>query len=113
MRRGNSPGDDESRPVVGSGNSSSSLSGLTQSTERTGNLPTRRTEPVNVWAYGYLVVGTRGRLALTMIVLRCVFCGRPHRHNGRPDFASGRRTASCGRGRYVVHLGTLEGQVAA
>ncbi len=74
---------------------------------------TRRTDPVNVWAAGYYTVGTRGRLALTMIVLRCVFCGRSHRHNGRPDFASGKRTASCGRGRYVVHLGTVEGEVAA
>ena len=73
----------------------------------------RRAEPVNVWAHGYFTVGTRGRLALTMIVTGCVFCGRAHRHNGRPDFISGKRTASCGHGRYVVHLGTLEGCEAA
>ncbi len=73
----------------------------------------RRAEPINVWAAGYYTVGTRGRVALTMVVLSCVFCGRAHRHNGKPDFISGKRTASCGRGSYRVHLGTIAGEVAA
>jgi len=74
---------------------------------------TRRAEPVNVWAHAYLVVGTRGRCRLVLVVPSCVFCGRPHAHNGRPDFLVGKRTASCRAGRYVVHLGTVAGEVAA
>ncbi len=73
----------------------------------------RRAEPINVWAAAYYTVGTRGRVALTMVVLSCVFCSRAHRHNGKPDFISGKRTASCGRGSYRVHLGTIEGEGAA
>jgi hypothetical protein len=73
----------------------------------------RRAEPIQVWAHGYLVVGTRGRCRLVMVVPSCVFCGRPHSHNGRPDFTVGTRTASCHEGRYVVHLGTVAGSAAA
>ncbi len=74
-----------------------------------------RTTPIHVWAHGYLVVGTRGRCRLVMIVARCPFrgCGRPHVHNGKPTFTSGKRTASCHRGTYVVLLGTVEGEGAA
>ncbi len=75
---------------------------------------TRRTDPLHVFAHGYLVVGTRGRCRLVMIVPRCPFCqGRPHVHNGKPSFQQGTRTASCHGGSYVVHLGTIEGEVAA
>jgi hypothetical protein len=73
----------------------------------------RRAQPVNVWAHAYLVVGTRGRCRLVLVVPSCVFCGRPHAHNGRPDFITGKRTASCHEGRYVVHVGTVAGEVAA
>jgi hypothetical protein len=73
----------------------------------------RRAAPINVWAHGYLVVGTRGRCRLVLVVPACVFCGRPHAHNGRPDFITGKRTASCHEGRYVVHVGTVAGEVAA
>lgn len=71
--------------------------------------------PIHVWAHGYLVVGTRGRSRLVMIVARCPFrpCGRPHVHNGSPSFTVGKRTASCHSGTYVVHLGAVEGGVAA
>lgn len=69
--------------------------------------------PVQVWAHGYLVVGTRGLCRLVLVVARCPFCCRPHAHNGKPDFAIGKRRASCHEGRYVVHLGTVEGSVAA
>jgi hypothetical protein len=72
----------------------------------------RRAEPVNVWAHAYLVVGTRGRCRLVLVVPSCVFCGRPHAHNGKPDFTTGKRTASCREGRYVLHLGTVEGVAA-
>ncbi len=75
---------------------------------------TRRTDPLHVFAHGYLVVGTRGRCRLVMIVPRCPFCqGRPHVHNGKPSFQQGTRTASCRGGTYVVHLGTVEGAVTA
>ncbi len=109
-----SPGNGEGRPRQGAP-TPSNVQNLDkeQATPTLGQSPLRRTELVNVWAHGFFTVGTRGRLALTMIVTACVFCGRAHRHNGRPDFISGKRTASCGHGRYVVHLGTLEGQVAA
>lgn len=85
-----------------------------QDTPQLGQPAIRRAELVNVWAHGFYTVGTRGRIALTMVVPICVFCGRAHRHNGKPDFTGGgKRTASCGQGRYVVHLGTVEGEVAA
>ncbi len=51
---------------------------------------------------------------MVMVVARCPFCGgRPHVHNGKPTFTVGKRTASCHGGRYVVHLDTIAGQVAA
>ena len=73
----------------------------------------RHADPVNVWAHGYLVVGTRGRCRLVLVVACCPFCHRPHAHNGRPDFLTGKRAAACHEGRYVVHVGTVEGDVAA
>jgi hypothetical protein len=70
-------------------------------------------DTLNVFAHGYYVVGTRGRCRLVLVVARCPWCGRPHAHNGKPDFITGKRTASCHEGRYVVHLGTVAGSVAA
>jgi hypothetical protein len=84
-----------------------------QRTTPVGQNATRRADLINVWAHGYLVVGTRGRCRLVMVVPSCVFCRRPHQHSGKPDFLSGKRTAACYEGRYVVHLGTVEGEVAA
>ncbi len=85
-----------------------------QRTTTVGQNFTRHTGPVHVFAHGYLVVGTRERCRLVMIVPRCPFCqGRPHVHNGKPSFTVGRRTASCHGGTYLVHLGTVEGELAA
>jgi hypothetical protein len=79
--------------------------------------PTRRQKPaptpLNVWAHGYLVVGTRGRCRLVLVVADCPWCHRPHAHTGKTDFINGKRTAACHEGRYVVHVGTVEGEVAA
>lgn len=59
---------------------------------------------VHVWATPHLILGTRGRLRLVLIVERCSFrCGRSHVHSGGVDFTAGRRKAGCGRGSYVVH----------
>lgn len=68
---------------------------------------TGRPSPVVVLATTYRVVGTRGRRRLVM-VLCCPFCHCWHVHSAAPDFASGKRTAACHQGRYVVHLGALE-----
>ena len=57
----------------------------------------------------YRVVGTRGRLRSVIVVSRCPWCARPHVHSGKPDFDSGKRTATCHGGRYLVHTGALEG----
>ncbi len=58
----------------------------------------------HAWATPYLVMGTRGRLRLILVVQRCAFeCGRAHVHSGKADFVSGRRKAGCGAGTYVVH----------
>lgn len=73
----------------------------------------RHADRIFVWAHTYLVVGTRGRCRLVMVVPDCPWCHRPHAHNGKPDFISGRRTASCHEGRYVVLVGTVEGEVAS
>ncbi len=70
-------------------------------------------DTLNVFAHGYYVVGTRGRCRLVLVVARCPWCGRPHAHNARPDFLTGNRLAACHGGRYVVHVGTLEGELAA
>ncbi len=107
-----SPGDDERRPWQGAG-SSSRLAGQEQRTTGSVRNGAGGAAPINVWAHAYLVVGTRGRCRLVLVVPSCVFCGRPHAHNGRPDFTAGKRTASCHEGRYVVHLGTVAGEVAA
>lgn len=69
--------------------------------------------PLNVWAHAYLVVGWRGRCRMVLVVACCPYCKRPHSHTGKPDFLTGRRTASCHQGRYLVHVGTVEGEVAA
>jgi hypothetical protein len=73
----------------------------------------RHAEPLNVWAVGTYVIGTRGRCRLVLMVLRCPWCRRAHVHNARPDFTAGKRLAACHGGRYRVHLGTVEGQGAA
>jgi hypothetical protein len=85
-------------------------------------LPTRRevynhstagTAPEALWhavATVYRVVGTRGRARSVIVVGSCPWCSRPHVHSGKPDFESGKRTASCHAGRYLVHVGALEGE---
>lgn len=105
---------DERRPGQGGESSNVTTARVCQQgTTAIGQDADRRAEPINVWAHAYIIVGTRGRCRLVLIVAHCPFCRRPHSHNGRPDFLMGQRTASCHAGRYVVHLGTVEGQVAA
>lgn len=105
------PGNDERRPVR-SGGSSSRLASQSQCDTNLGRSASR-TDDVNVYAVAYFIVGTRGRCRLVLIVARCCFCGRAHAHNAPTDFLAGRRKASCHLGRYVVHVGAVEGAVAA
>jgi hypothetical protein len=68
---------------------------------------------VNVWEHAYLVFGTRGRCPLVMVVPACVLYGQPHQHGAKRHVSAMKRTASCHGGRYAVHLGTIQEQVAA
>ena len=52
---------------------------------------------------GHVVVGSRGRQRLVLIVC-CPFCGRKHQHTAARGFVVGRRGAGCRRGRYEVLL---------
>ncbi len=61
----------------------------------------RRADRLFVWAHAYLVVGTRGRCRMVLVVAH------------KPDFVSGKRQASCREGRYFVLVGTVAGEVAA
>lgn len=61
----------------------------------------------------YRVVGVRGRLRSVIVVNRCPWCSRAHTHTGKPDFTAGKRTASCHGGRYLVHAGVVDGELAA
>lgn len=106
------PGDDERRPVR-SGETSSRLASQSQCDTNLGRSASRHGDDINVYAVAYFVVGTRGRCRLVLIVARCCFCGRAHAHNAPTDFLAGRRKASCHLGRYVVHVGAVEGAVAA
>jgi hypothetical protein len=113
MSARNGPGDDDRRLPEGERRIGERLAGLTQDTTTDRQNDSRRAEPINVWAHGTYVVGTRGRCRLMLVVARCPWCHRAHVHNGRPNFTVGKRQASCREGRYVVHLVTVEGQVAA
>ncbi len=117
MSARNGPGDSRGGPLTTDRHLAENHPGeskfVSESTATGRQNATRRTDPLHVFAHGYIVVGTRGRCRLVMIVPRCPFCqGRPHVHNGKPTFTVGKRTASCHGGRYVVHLGTIEGEVA-
>lgn len=107
-----SPGNGKGRPRQGD-----PIPSNVQNLDNEQGTPTRRrnagTSPLNVFAHGYLVVGTRGRCRLVLVVASCPYCHRPHAHNGRPDFATGKRQASCHEGRYIVHVGTIAGEEAA
>lgn len=99
---------DERRPV-GGGESSSSLARPSKGTP-----DGRQTDVWHAMATVYRVVGTRGRQRSVIVVEHCPFrCGWLHVHSGKPDFVTGKRTASCRRGRYVVHTGALSGEEAA
>ncbi len=114
MTARNGPPDDDRRFPEGERRIGERLARQLKNTTEVRQNATRRTDPLHVFAHGYLVVGTRGRCRLVMIVPRCPYCqGRPHVHNGKPTFMQGKRTASCRGGTYVVHLGTVEGEVAA
>ena len=94
------PTDDTRRPVVedGSGESSSNFSsGLARRFEDC-------TRPWHTTAYAYRVVGVRGRERLALVVAACPFCRSSHMHSAVVDFTSGKRTADCHGGRYVVQL---------
>ena len=77
------------------------------------SLTQHRQEPTaHAWATPFLVMGTRGRLRLVLVVQRCAFgCGCSHVHSGPVDFSAGRRKASCNRGSYMLH--SLAQQAAA
>ena len=64
-----------------------------------------RQEPArHVWATPVVVLGTRGRLRLVLVVERCAWgCGRAHVHSGPVDFIAGRRKAGCCGRSYTVH----------
>jgi hypothetical protein len=98
----------ERRPHEGSGSSASGLARQLQSTPQD-----RQNEVWHAMATVFRVVGTRGRIRSVIVVRRCPWCSRSHVHTGKPDFVSGKRTASCHAGRYLVHTGVLEGEVAA
>ncbi len=106
MSARNGPGDSRGGPLVTDRPTAENHPGeskfASEDTATVRQNATRRTDTIHVWAVGYYTVGTRGRVALTMVVLSCVFCGRAHRHNGKPDFLSGgKRTASCHGGTYL------------
>lgn len=108
MTARNGPGDDCRRPQQGSGGQTSGLARQLKDTTGTASQP--------LWhavATVYRVVGTRGRRRSVILVANCPWCREPHLHTGKPDFVSGKRTASCHQGRYLVHTGVLEGEVAA
>ncbi len=58
----------------------------------------------HAWGEPHVVLSSRGRLSLLLLVARCAFgCGRAHVHRARLGFVTGRRKAGCGAGTYVVH----------
>lgn len=92
---------------VGSETGSESLVGdldLTRSVRPAADTIVTPRGPWQVFATVHYVVGKRGRLRALLIV-RCVYCRQDHQHTAAADFVSGRRTASCAGGRYVVHVG--------
>lgn len=64
--------------------------------------------PVPVLATVYLVASCSGRRRLVALV-GCPWCGHVHQHLAAVEFLILRRTAACGRGRYALHVGALEG----
>lgn len=111
MSARNGPGDSNAGPVAGDRRTAERARQLDPTADLRQIAP-GRTAPIHVWAHGYLVVGTRGRCRLLLVVAACVFCGRSHQHGAAPTFTSGKRLAACHEGRYVVHLGTIAGQAA-
>ena len=106
------PRTDERRPVR-DGESTSGLARPSQFGTVVCDDAVRRAQVTYVWAHAYLVVGTRGRCRMVLVIPACPYCRRPHVHSGGPDFVSGKRTASCHEGAYFVLVGTVEGQVAS
>lgn len=102
-----SPPNDERRPGEGGGSSDRLGS-------RSKDTPVGR--PGTAWhavAHADLVVGTRGRTRLVLVVGSCPMCHHAHSHNAAPDFLVGKRKAACGLGRYTVHVSYREGRWAA
>lgn len=66
--------------------------------------PLRQEPERHAWATPVVVLGTRGRLRLVLVVERCAWgCGRAHVHSGPADFIVGRRKAGCNGKSYTVH----------
>ena len=106
------PRTDERRPVR-DGESTSGLARPSQFRTVVCDDAVRRAQLTYVWAHAYLVVGTRGRCRMVLVITACPYCRRPHVHSGGPDFVSGKRTASCHKGGgYFVLVGTVEGVAA-
>lgn len=100
--------DDKGRPEAGSGGHVKA-----GQTDKRSVRPLQRDETLrHCWAQPFLVLGTRGRLRVVLLVTRCAFgCGRSHLHSGPVDFNAGMRNAGCCNGRYMVHA--LAADVAA
>ena len=97
------PGNDERRPVGGTGASSKRLGGRDQY-RRDG----RQNRTFHVWAERVVVAG-RDRFRLELLVW-CT-CGNRHVHRAPLDFVAGVRRGPCGA-RYVVHAGAVAAVVA-
>lgn len=73
---------------------------------------TNRTPDRHALGTAYAVVGTRGRRRL-VVLTTCPYCDEQHQHAAPLDFLSGRRTAACHGGKYLLHLAAVEGRVAS
>jgi hypothetical protein len=113
MSARNGPGDDDRRLPEGERQIGERLAGLTQDTPTVRQNHPRRADRPHAWGHGYVVTARSGRRSLCLLVVRCLFgCGCVHRFTAPSDFDRGLRSAPCG-GRFMLHVVTAEGRVAA
>jgi hypothetical protein len=111
--RNGPPGDDDRRLPEGERRIGERLAGLTKYPTTDRQNARRRADRPHAWAHGYLVTARSGRRSLCLLVTRCPFgCGCVHRFTAPQDFDRGLRSAPCG-GRFILHVVTAEGRVAA
>lgn len=84
-----SPPTAQRRPLAGAAKVLLTDEAETETTPADRRNAARRAEPVNVWAHAYLVVGTRGRCRLVMVVPSCGVL-RPSARTQRPPRLPGR-----------------------